>query len=87
MSESEEVSNERVKYLLNAGLEEEYILEELKKLQKLEDIEDIFKKDIFWYITFAKDRQFLKKYKESSEEEKVMLHAYVINEQKNKKSK
>lgn len=80
-------SKEYIKYLLNAGLEEEYILEELKKLQKLEDIEDIFKKDIFWYITFAKDRQFLKKYKESSEEEKVMLHAYVINEQKNKKSK
>ena len=29
----------------------------------------------------------MKKYKDSSEAEKTMLHSYVINEQKNKKSK
>ena len=80
-------SIEYMRYLMNAGLSEQYILEELKNLQKLNDIEEIFRTDIFWYITFAKDRQFLKKYKDSSEEEKTMLHSYVINEQKNKKSK
>ena len=80
-------SNEYIRYLLNAGLTEEYILTELKNIQREKDIDEIFKKDIFWYITFAKDRQFLKKYKYSSEAEKTMLHSYVINEQKNKKSK
>ena len=80
-------SIEYIRYLMNAGLSESYILEELKKIQKLNDIDEIFKSDIFWYVTFAKDRQFLKKYKDSSDEDKTMLHSYVINEQKNKKSK
>lgn len=80
-------TKEYISYLLEAQLEEEVILNSLKDIQKYSDLEKIFKQDIFWYITFAKDRQFIDKYKNSSEQDKSMLHAYVINEQKNKKSK
>lgn len=80
-------SKEYIDYLLKAGLTKDYVLEELKKLQKLSNIEDIIKTDIFWYVTFAKDKQFIEKYKKSSDAEKSMLQSYVVNEQKKEKSK
>ncbi len=80
-------SKEYIKYLTNVGLKETEILEELKNVQKCTEIDQIFKKDIFWYITFAKDRQFLQKYMTSTKEEKEMLFSYVINAQKDRKSK
>lgn len=82
-----ETSKEYMNYLLQAGLKEEYICNELKELQKLSDIEDILKTDIFWYITFAKDKQFIEKYKKSTPDELTMLHSYVVNEQKKERSK
>ncbi len=80
-------SKEYIKYLLNCGISENDILDQLSDLQLLDNIEEIMKTDIFWLITFAKDKQFIEKYISSSEEEKSMLHTYVINEQKNKRSK
>ena len=80
-------SKEYIKYLLDAGLKEEDILTYLEDLQTLDNIEDIMKTDIFWLITFAKDKQFIEKYINSTEDEKSMLQTYVINEQKNRKSK
>ncbi len=80
-------SKEYIKYLLDCGLKEEDVLLQLSELQSLSNIEDIMKTDIFWLITFAKDKQFIEKYIASSEEEKTMLQSYVIKEQKDKKSK
>lgn len=80
-------SKEYIKYLLNCGISENDILDQLSDLQLIDNIEEIMKTDIFWLITFAKDKQFIEKYISSSEEEKSMLHTYVINEQKNKRSK
>lgn len=80
-------SKEYIKYLLNCGLNENDVLDQLENLQLIDNIEEVMKTDIFWLITFAKDKQFIEKYIASSDNEKAMLHTYVINEQKNKKSK
>ena len=82
-----QTSKEYIKYLLDCGLSEENILKQLTDLQSIDNIEDIMKTDIFWLITFAKDKQFVEKYIASSDYEKSRLQSYVINEQKNKKSK
>ena len=80
-------SKEYVNYLLRDNIPEREILEGLKSIQKLNNIEEIMKTDIFWYITFAKDAQFIEKYYKSNETDKNMLHSYVINEQQKANSK
>ena len=72
--------------LFEAGLNEEYILTEIKKIINVRDLTELFSSDIFWYITFAKDKSFIEKYKESTYLEKRELQSYLINEQKNPNS-
>lgn len=80
-------TKEMFEYLSDSDISIDNLLNDLKNIQKITKLEELFRTDIFWYITFAKDKQFITKYKNSSSDDKEMLHMYVINEQKNKKSK
>ena len=47
---------------------------------------DLFSKDIFWLITFYKDKEFIRLFLQSTENEKNQLFEWVIGCSKNKKS-
>lgn len=80
-------TREMFEYLANSGVSENQVLDGVRNIIHLDSLEALFSTDIFWYITFAKDSQFIRKYDESDDEDKQRLYDYVINEQKKENSK
>lgn len=78
---------ELVNELSKQGLDRKLFLQLLQKAMRVDNKEDLFKNDVFWLISFGKDPEFIRLYLNSSEHEKQLLHDWVINCSKDKKSK
>lgn len=78
---------EIIDYLKLSKISFDYIIENISKSWNIDQIEDLFNEDIFWYITFVKDKRFLDIFKESTIEEKTELKNYVSSQNKLKNSK
>lgn len=63
----------------NYGIGGKQLISYLKDSMLLSKKSDIFKKDIFWLITFYKDKEFIKLFLKSTEEEKKQLYDWVIS--------
>lgn len=74
------------KALKGQGLSTRDFLIALKKALTINEKNQLFQNDVFWIITFAKDRSFVKIYLNSTKEEKEELFNYVIKCSQNKKS-
>ena len=72
--------------LTESGFTYEEIVESAKEgiLNKDISITDLFKKDIFWILTFYKDKDFLYLYKIATQAEKEQLHNFCISNYKSK---
>ncbi len=60
------------------------LIKEALSLPKDAPITDVFEKDIFWILTFYKDKDFLSIYKSSTDAEKKSLHDFCISNYKSK---
>lgn len=74
-------------YISSAGVDFVSIVESIPNDFKVDNTDDLFRKDVFWNITFAKDKRFLELFKDASQEEKDQLKEYVISQHKIKESK
>ena len=72
--------------LQSIGYTNECILNSLRKIIKVTDKIKLFNEDIFWLISFVNDEDFIKMYKNSSEQEKNDLKDFVINRSKDEHS-
>lgn len=73
--------------LNDLGVEAVQLLKYLKIGIKADSKESLFSSDIFWLVSFYKDKEFIKIYLEASEDEKRDLHDYVKSQSHNKLSK
>lgn len=66
---------------IDSGYSKEYILGLIKEFLQKKDIKtpEIFNNDIFWLLTFYKDKDFLSLYKVSSDESKKKLFSLAVN--------
>jgi len=75
------------KDLEDAGVSAIQLLKYLKAGLHCSTREDLFSRDIFWLVTFAKDKEFVTCFAKSSESEKQQLYNYVKMASRNKNSK
>lgn len=77
---------EILKTFYDVGLTKNDIENKIKEvlIEKNISLLDLFKKDIFWLLSFYKDEDFLKIYLSSTEEEKEKLYQYAVTQYKNK---
>lgn len=68
------------------GLDQKKLIEILRKAHGINKKDLLFQTDIFWLITFYKDKDFIRLFVNSSEDDKKNLSQYVISCSKNIKS-
>lgn len=73
---------EITEYLRTAGVNFVDLLPEIKKALYVENTEALFRTDIFWIISFAKDKQFIQNFMKATVKEKDELKEYVIRDNK-----
>lgn len=78
-----EFSSEMKKYDMSAST----LMKHLQSVLFVTDKQILFRKDIFWLISFYKDEKFIKLYLSSTKEEKEELASYVITCSKDDKTK
>lgn len=73
---------EMIDYLKSAGVNFVDLIPDIKKAMYVENTEMLFMTDVFWIISFAKDKSFIQNFLNSTEEEKTKLKKYVIRDNK-----
>jgi hypothetical protein len=75
--------------LVSAGLNEEEVITQIREFitKKNIDMASVFKEDVFWYVTFARDNKFIKIYSAANAPDKKDLFDHMILEHKKDKTK